>query len=189
MDADEDSDSNYFYDQLWCLCNHNLPSLYRLLLHFSYIYTNCNKCFISRYKYKYRKHIYEYDDEDKDKLELENEDEDEINIQIKNIIKKNPKILYIKVLGFTPLEFINKLDNILEEEDNGPYLKYKNHCEIMTNKNYLYKILKFANFEYLKYEFVKGVAFRYIKNSKHIGNNATKYQLPYELWEHIFTFI
>ena len=44
-------------------------------------------------------------------------------------------------------------------------------------------------YEYLKYELVKTVAFRYIKNSNHIGNHATLYQLPYELWEHIFSFI
>ena len=71
-----------------------------------------NKCFHSRYEYQHRKHIYEYADEDKDKLDAENTDIDEINIQIKNIIKKNPKILFRKVANITPLELINKLDDI-----------------------------------------------------------------------------
>jgi hypothetical protein len=173
----------------WCICNTNLPSLYRLLLHFSYVYTSCNKCFHSRYEYQHRKHIYEYADEDKVKLDLENKDIDEVDIQIKNIIKKNAKILYIKFINITPLEFIDKLDKILEEEDNEPYLKYRHHCEIRRNQHYLYEILIFAKFEYLKYELVKKVAFRYIRNSNHVGNNATLFQLPLEIWEYIFTFI
>jgi len=179
----------YLDSATWCICNTNLPSLYRLLLHFSYIYTDCEECSSSRYKYKYRRHVYEYEDEDKYKSKLENEDSEEIIIQIKNLIKKNPKILKIKIIDMTPLELINSLDKILYVEDTHPFLKYREHCEIRTHQHTLYEILKFANFEYLKYELVKTVAFTYIKNSNHIGNNSKLLQLPYEIWEHIMTFI
>ena len=190
MDNDYwNSPCEYLDSTTWCMCNSNLPSLYRLILHFSYIYTDCDTCFKSRYKYKYRKHIYEYDDEDKDKLELENEDEDEIIIQIKNLIKKNPKVVSMKFLDFTPIEFIKKLDSILDVEDTFPFLKYREHSEIRLNQHYLYDILKIAKFEYLSYELVKAVAFRYIKNSNHIGNSAELLQLPLHIWEYIFTFI
>ena len=184
---------NSTYDYLdidvWCICNHNLPSLYRLLLHFSYIYIDCEKCFIYRYEYKYRKHIYDDEDEDKKQLDLENEDEEEILIQIKNIIKINPKILYIKFLDFTPIEFINKLDTILDVEDTHPFLKYREHGEIRKNQHKLYEILKFAKFEYLKCELIKSTSYRYIKNSNHIGNNAELFQLPLQVWNYIFTFL
>lgn len=183
------STTEYLDSTTWCICNSKLPSLYRLILHFSYIYTDCDTCSTYRYKYKYRKHIYEYADEDKQKLELENEDEDEIIIQIKNLIKNNPKIISMKVLDFTPIELITKLDKILDVEDTHPFLKYREHGEIRTNQHHLYEILKFANFEYLKYELVKSVAFRYIKNSNHIGHNAELLQIPLHIWKYIFTFI
>jgi hypothetical protein len=183
------SPCEYLDSTTWCMCNFNLPSLYRLILHFSYIYTTCDTCSTSRYKYKYRKHIYEYADEDKHKLELENEDEDEIMIQIKNLIKKNPKVVSMKVLGFTLIEFISKLDAILDVEDTYEYLKYREHCEIRCNQHHLYDILKISNFEYLNYELVKSVAFRYIKNSNHIGNRGELLQLPLHIWEYIFTFM
>ena len=173
----------------WCICNNEIPSLYRLLLQFSYIYNDCNKCFSSRYHAKYRKHVYEYADEDKCKLDLENEDQEEILIQIKNIIKKNPKILYEKVNGITPLEFINKLDKILDIEDTHPFLKHREHCEIRRNQHSLNEILQFEKFEYLKYEIIKTVACKSIKNSNHNGADATQLQLPLHIWEEIFTFI
>ena len=183
LDVLEDSGSN------WCICNTKLPSLYRLVLHFSYIYTECDKCSYSRYKYKYRKHIYDDEDEDKKQLDLENEDEEEILIQIKNIIKINPKILYIKFLDFTPIEFINRLDNILDVEDIHPFLKHREHCKIRKNQYNLYEILKFAKFEYLKCELIKSTSYRYIKNSNHIGNNAELFQLPLQVWNYMFTFL
>ena len=80
------SNTEYLDSNIWCICNHTIPAIHRLLLHFSYIYNDCDICFSSRYEYKYRKHIYE--DEDEDKLNLENEDDEEILIQIKNIIYK-----------------------------------------------------------------------------------------------------
>lgn len=179
----------YLDDSSWCICNTNLPSLYRLLLHYSYIYTDCEKCSSSRYYYKYRRHVYEYDDEDKCKSKLENEDSEEIKIQIKNIIKKNPKILFKKVNNFTPLEFIDKLDNILDVEDTHPFLKCREHGKIRANQHSLYKIKQYANFEYLKYQIVKTVAFKYIKQSNHIGIDATRLQLPNEIWDYISTFV
>ena len=180
---------------IWCLCNTNLPSLYRLLLHFSYVYTTCNRCFNSRYQYKYRRYVYEYADLNDDTYlgVSPNEDLDDIVIQIKNNIKnnikKNPKVLYTKVMNETPLELIIKLDTILEEEDHEPYLKFRHHCKIRGNQHTLYDIQKFAKFEYLKYELVKTVAFRYIKNSNHIGHNAELLQIPLHIWEYIFTFM
>lgn len=173
----------------WCICNTNLPSLHRLLLHFSYIYTDCDKCFNSRYEYRYRKHIYEYADEDKNKLKLENEDHEEIIIQIKNIIKKNPKIVYMKIMDITLLELINILDNILELETIYPFLKHREYCEIRCNQDSLHEIKKYGEFEYLKYELVKKVAFRFIKNSNHIGTDASLLQLPLHIWDEIFAFI
>ena len=183
LDVLEDSESN------WCICNTKLPSLYRLVLQFSYIYTECDKCSNSRYQYKYRKHVYEYDDQDKYKLQLEHNDDEEILIQIKNIIKINPKIVYMKIMDITLLELINTLDNILEVEDTHPFLKHREHCEIRCNQHSLNEILKFAKFEYLKYEMLKNVAFRFIKNSNHIGTDVTQFQLPLHIWEEIFTFI
>ena len=181
--------NEYLDIEIWCICNHTLPTIHRLLLHFSYIYNDCDICFGSRNEYKYRKHIYEEEDEDKIKLNLENEDDEEIIIQIKNIIKKNPKILYIKFLDFTPIEFINRLDNILDVEDTHPFLKYREHCKIRKNQHNLYEILKFAKFEYLTNELIKNSAYRYIKNSNHIGNNAELFQLPLQVWNYMFTFL
>jgi hypothetical protein len=183
------SSSEYLDSSIWCVCNPKLPSLCRLILHFSYIYTDCDICFSSRYKYKYRKHIYEYADEDKHKLELENEDDDEILIQIKNLIKNNPKIVYMKMMDITPIELIHKLDTILDVEDTHPFLKHREHCKIRYNQHNLFEILKFAKIVYLNYELGKNVAFRYIKNSNHIGNRGELLQLPLHIWEYIFTFI
>ena len=167
----------YLDNSIWCMCNTNLPSVYRLLLHFSSIYNDCEECSTSRYNYKYRRHIYEYDDEDKCKLKVENEDSEEIEIQIKNIIKKNPKILFEKVMNFTPLELIDILDKILDIEDTHPFLKYREHSKIRANQYTLYNIKKYANFEYLKYEIVKTVKSKYIEKSNHIGIDATELQL------------
>ena len=179
----------YDDDNSLCICNPKNTVLDTHLLHFSYIYIDCEKCFIYRYEYKYRKHIYDDEDEDKKQLDLENEDEEEILIQIKNIIKINPKILYIKFLDFTPIEFINKLDTILDVEDTHPFLKYREHGEIRKNQHKLYEILKFAKFEYLKCELIKSTSYRYIKNSNHIGNNAELFQLPLQVWNYMFTFL
>ena len=58
-------------------------------------------------------------------------------------------------------------------------------------RKYLGKIKKLIEFEYIKHELVKHVAFRYIKNSNYIGitNNDKQRQLPLEIWEYIFTYI
>lgn len=181
--------NDYLYQDVWCICNTKLPSLYRLILHFSYIYDNCQECSEFKYNYRCRKHIYEYDDEDKDKLNLENEDSEEVEIQIKNIIKKNPKLLYIKFMNFTPLELINKLDKILDIEDTHPFLKYREHCQIRANQHCLYEIKKYAEFEYLKYELYKNIAFRDIQKLNNVGHNASLLQLPLRIWKYIFTFI
>jgi hypothetical protein len=117
---------------------------------------------------------------------LENKD---ILLKIKNIIKKNPEILKIKFMNMTPLEFINRLVKILDIETTDPYLKHRVYTEIRANQYYLYEIKKYGEFEYLKYELVKTVAFKYIKNANHIGIDGSLLQLPYEIWEHIFTFI
>jgi hypothetical protein len=181
----------YLDKEKWCVCNPNLPSLYRLLLHFSYVYTTCDTCHTVKYKYKHRRYIYENEDLQDHTYsgELENEDLEDIILQIKNSIKQNPKVLFIKVMDLTPLELITRLNTILEEEHNDPFLKYMYHCQIRMNQCDLDHIQKFAKFEYLKYELVTTVAYRYIQNSNHIGNNGKLFQLPYELWEHIFTFI
>ena len=184
-----DANCNYIDGTIWCVCNTNLPSLYRLILHFSYIYTDCDKCFNSRYQYRNRKHIYEYADEDKYKLNIENEDDEEIVIQIKNSIKRNPKIVSMTIMNITLLELIDTLDDILEVEDKHPFLKHREHCEIRCNQHILSEIKKYAKIEYLNYELFKNVAFRYIKNSNHIGTDDTHLQLPLHIWKYIFTFM
>jgi len=165
------SDDVYLDDNIWCICNTTLPLLYRLILYFSYLYDKCGEC--CRYK------IVDIIDM------LENKD---ILLKIKNIIKKNLKILQIKFMDMTPLEFINRLYKILDIETTQPYLKHRVYAQIRANQHYLYKIEKYINIEHPKYLLEKNFAFIYIKNSNHIGNNAMLLQLPLEMWEYIFTF-
>ena len=165
------SDDVYLDETIWCVCNTTLPVLYRLILYFSYLYDKCGECC--------RLKIVDIVDM------LENKD---ILLKIKNIIKKNPKILQIKFMNMSLLEFVNRLVKILDIETTAPYLKHRVYAQIRANQHYLYKIEKFINIEYPKYLLEKSFAFIYIKNSHHIGNNAILLQLPLEIWEYIFTF-
>ena len=165
------SDDVYLDETIWCVCNTTLPLLYRLILYFSYLYDKCCDC----------RHIEIVDIVDM----LENKD---IILKIKNIIKKNLKILQIKFMNMSPLEFVNRLVKILNIETEYPYLKHRVYAQIRANQYYLYQIENFINIEYPKYLLEKNFAFIYIKNSNHIGNNAMLLQLPLEIWEYIFTF-
>lgn len=168
----------------WCVCNNTLPTLYRLLLHFSYLYKTCRECRMIRYKYENR---YKYEDKYFENPELI--DNQEISIQIKNIIKKNTKIIHAKFMNMTPVEFIIRLYKCVHVEDIDPFLKHRNHQKIRCSQHYLSEINKFINIQYKVYELEKSFAFIYIKHSNHIGNDAKQKQLPLEIWKYIFTFM
>ena len=162
-------DCDYLDEDLWCTCNCSVPLLYRLILEFSYLYETCREC-------------------NPDYTTDETIDYKEILMQIKNIIRKNPNVLTTKMMDMTPMDFINRLDKILDKEDTHPFLKYREHAQIRANQHSLYTIKKFIIIEYPQEQLEKKFAFRYIKNSNHIGNDETLLQLPLEMWEYIFTF-
>jgi len=169
-------------DNILCICNPKNTVLDTHLLHFSYIYVYCIACqhLIPsthddedyEYEYLYEFNKYEY-------------------IQIKNLLTQNPDIIYEKnYMNAYPLDLINHLQEILEDHSNYSY-NTKSFRHIHSNIKYLGKIKKLIEFEYIKHELVKHVAFRYIKNSNYIGitNNDKQRQLPLEIWEYIFTYI
>ncbi len=172
------NDVIYCNDDGICHCNPQNSELDKLLLCFSDLFTDCNLCF------NYIKNDTEEHDEKEQDFNT-----DEAYKEIKSLIQLKPEIVFIKnYMGLYPLEFINLLYKVLrlkhEGNDNGHGTGYA-----LSIKEYLDKITENILFEYFKYDLCKSVAFRYIKNSNHIGNNAKLFQLPYELWEHIFAFI
>ena len=87
-----------------------------------------------------------------------------------------------------PLDFINLLYKVLRLKHDGN-INGAGTGYALSIKEYLNKIEDYIELEYFKYDLRKSVAFRYIKNSNYIGNNSSQFQLPMEMWEHIFTFI
>jgi len=172
------NDIIYSNDDGICHCNPKNSELDKHLLCFSDLFTDCNLCL------NYTKD----DREDHDDNE-QDFNTDEAYKEIKKLINLKPELVFKKnYMGLYPLEFINLLYKVLrlkhDGNDNGHGTRYA-----LSIKEHLDKITENILFEYFKYDLCKSVAFRYIKNSNHIGNNATKYKLPYEIWEHIFTFI
>ena len=161
-----------------CHCNPKNSELDKHLLCFSDLYTDCNLCL-----------NYTHDDKEEHDANEEHFNTDEAYEEIKRLIKLKPELVFKKnYMGIYPIEFINLLYKVLQLKhagnDNGKGTRYA-----LSIKEHLDKIKEDILFEYFKYDLRKSVAFRYIKNSNHIGNNAKLLQLPYELWEHIFTFI
>jgi hypothetical protein len=159
-----------------CYCNPKNTKLDELILCFSYLLTDCKKCFIDYGNYSDCEFEYEFDGNNKGTYN-----------ECKTLIKKYPELVFTKNnFGLYPLELVELLFQTYIYCYHS-YDNIKGFAQISLT--YLRKIKNDLLYEYLKYELVKNVAFRYIKNSNHIGNNATLLQLPYELWEHIFTFI
>jgi hypothetical protein len=172
------NDVVYSNDDGLCHCNPKNSELDKHLLCFSDLFTDCNLCL-----------NYTKDDTEEHDNNEEDFNTDEAYDKIKKLINLNPEIIFKKnYIGLYPLEFINLLYKILrlkhEGNDNGHGTGYA-----LSIKEHLDKITETILFKYFQYDLCKSVAFRYIKNSNHIGNNAKLLQLPYELWEHIFTFI
>lgn len=159
-----------------CYCNPKNTKLDELILCFSYLLTDCKKCFIDYGNYNDCEFDYEFDGNNKGTYN-----------ECKNLIKQHPELVFKKNnFGLYPLELVE----LLFQTYISCYHSYDNVKGFaQISLNYLRKIKNDLLYEYLKYELVKNVAFRYIKNSNHIGNNANLLQLPYEMWEHIFTFI
>jgi hypothetical protein len=172
------NDIVYSNDDGICHCNPKNSELDKHLLCFSDLYTDCNLCL-----------NYTHDDREEHDKNEESFNTDEAYKEIKNLITQKPELVFKKnYMGMYPLEFINLLYKVLrlkhDGNDNGKGTLYA-----LSIKEHLDKIIHTIELEYFKYDLLKSVAFRYIKNSNHIGNNAKLFQLPYELWEHIFTFI
>ena len=159
-----------------CYCNPKNTKLDELILCFSYLLTDCKKCFIDYGNYSDCEFDYEFDGNNKGTYN-----------ECKNLIKQHPELVFKKNnFGLYPLELVE----LLFQTYISCYHSYDNIKGFAKiSLTYLRKIKKDLLYEYLKYELVKNVAFRYIKNSNHIGNNSKLLQLPYEIWEHIFTFI
>lgn len=159
-----------------CYCNPKNTKLDELILCFSYLLTDCKKCFIDYGNYSDCEFDYEFDGNNKGTYD-----------KFKNLIKQDPKLVFTKNnFGLYPLELVE----LLFQTYIYCYTSYDNIKGFaQISLTYLRKIKNDLLYEYLKYELVKNVAFRYIKNSNHIGNNSKLLQLPYEIWEHIFTFI
>ena len=159
-----------------CYCNPKNTKLDELILCFSYLLTDCKRCFIDYGDYSDSEFDYEFDGNTKGSYN-----------ECKTLIKQHPELVFTKNnFGLYPLELVE----LLFKTYISCYTSYDNIKGFAKiSLNYLRKIKNDLLYEYLKYELVKTVAFRYIKNSNHIGNHATLYQLPYELWDHIFTFI
>jgi hypothetical protein len=155
-----------------CYCNPKNTKLDELILCFSYLLTDCKKCFI------------DYGDDNEN--EFDSNTEGTYN-EFKTLILSKPELVFTKNnIGLYPLELVE----LLFQTYISCYHSYDNIKGFaQISLTYLRKIKNDLLYEYLKYELVKNVAFRYIKNSNHIGNKSSKFQLPMEMWEHIFTFI
>ena len=172
------NDVVYSNDDGICHCNPKNSELDKLLLCFSDLYTDCKLC--NNYLVN--------DDEEHDANE-QYFNTDKAYEEIKKLIQLKPDLVFKKnYMEMYPLEFINLLYKILklkhDGNDNGHGTRYA-----LTIKEYLDKITEKIELEYFKYDLRKSVAFRYIINANHIGTNAKLLQLPYEIWEHIMTFI
>jgi len=158
-----------------CYCNPKNTKLDELILCFSYLLTDCKRCFIDYGDYS-SEFDYEFDGNNLGTYQ-----------ECKLLIKQHPELVFTKNnFGLYPLELVE----LLFQTYISCYTSYDNiHGFAKISLNYLRKIKQDLLYEYVKYELVKNSAFRYIKNSNHIGNNASQKQLPIEIWEHVFTYI
>ena len=171
-DENPHDDSHDDPNNIICYCNSKNTKLDELILCFSYLLTDCSKCAI------------DYGDDYENEFDGNTESTYK---ECNTLIVKNPELVFTKNnFGLYPLELVELLDQTFMRCYDS--YKYMNGFPRLSY-NYLCMIRKDLLRVYLKYEFVKSVAFRYIRLSNHIGKDTSKYQLPYELWEHIFTFI
>lgn len=174
IDDDPRDDSHDDYSNVICYCNPKNTKLDELILCFSYLLTDCYKC------------ARNYGDDNDNENEFDGNTESTYQ-ECNTLIVKNPELVFTKnKFGLYPLELVELLDQTFMRCYDS--YKYMNGFPKLSY-NYLCMIRKDLLRVYIKYEFIKSVAFRYIRLSNHIGKDTSKYQLPYELWEHIFTFI
>ena len=160
-----------------CYCHPKNTELDTLILCFSYLLTDCSKCFI------------DYEAGYETEFEFDSNTEGTYK-EFKKLIKQNPEIVFIKNnFGLYPLELVELIDQAFI----GCFNNYDNYMHLhglaKLSFTYLHKIKNDLLKEYIKYELVKKVAYQYIKNSNHIGTDASLLQIPLHIWEYIFTFI
>jgi hypothetical protein len=171
-DNDNDNDNIEKTRDEICYCNPKNTELDTLIICFSYLLTDCKKCFI------------DYGDDDENEFDYNTEG---TYNECKTLIISKPELVFTKNnFGLYPLELVELLFQTYIS-CYGSYDNIKGFAIISLR--YLRRIKSDLLYEYLKYELVKNVAVRYIKNSNHIGNNSKLLQLPYEIWDHVFTFI
>ena len=104
------------------------------------------------------------------------------------MIKENPNTILFNrnYKTFTPLILVEVLQYGLVRDYEYLFISQIHKYKKMNKENqmYLAKIKK-----YIIIHMRKKDAFEYIKQSRLIGNNTILFKLPYEIWEHIFTFI
>ena len=146
-----------------CYCNPKNTELDKLILCFSYLLTDCSKCVI------------DYGDDNENEFDYNTESTYQ---ECKLLIKQNPDLVFTKNnFGLYPIEFVDLLDQTFL----SCYESYDN-INGFAKKSFNY-VCKIRN------DLEKSAAFQYIIKSNHIGCNSNEYQLPIEIWEHIFTFI
>jgi len=158
------------YENDICICNSNNTQLDKLILLYSYLNHNCPLCYPNL----------SYIEMCKEKTYKE----------IQKIIKENPKnILFNRnYKNFTPLMLIKVLQYVLVRDYDYLFISQIHKYKKINKENQMY-LAKIQN--YIIVHIRKKKAFEYIKKSNiiGIGNNTTLFQLPYEIWVHIFTFI
>ena len=178
-DGDGDGVISIYHDL--CRCNKKNTKLDELLLFFCYLFHTCSICYIHYDNSDVEDYEYEYGYIDTFYIYKEQEYK-----EIQKIIKKNHNnIVFTKnVIGVYPLNFVILLQDILDKYYKEEYTKQKDKKLIEESQLYLEQIK-----EHIIAQYVKRDAFEYITQSSLIGNQFAKKQLPYDLWEHIFTFI
>ena len=156
------------YENDICICNPKNTQLDKLILLYCYLNQNCQRCYPNiTYISMCKEQTYK---------------------EIQKMIKDNPKnILYnINYRSLIPLAFVELLQYILTRDYDYLFISQIHKYKKINKENQMY-LAKIQN--YIIVHMHKKKAFRYIKKSNHIGNDTSLFQLPYEIWEHIFTFI
>ena len=156
------------YNNDICICNSKNTPLDKLILLYCYLKHNCPLCYPN--------------------ISYINMCKEKTYKEIQKIIKENSKnILFTRNYKyFTPLMFVKLLQHVLIRDYEYLFISNINKYKKRNKENQMY-LAKIQNDIIVHMR--KKKAFRYIKNSNHIGNDTSLFQLPYEIWEHIFTFI
>ena len=170
--------NEYLNEDGVCHCNPKNTEFEKLLLCFSDLYTDCKFC-----------NNYLVDDENEQDDNEKDFNSDAAYKEIKTLIQLKPELLFIKnYMGLYPLDFMNLLYELLNIKYNGTSNGHGTYYSLEIQK-YLNKIADDIELEYFNHELRKYVACKYIRNSNHIGTDATQLQLPLHIWKYIFTFI